>query len=142
MRVQVSRGNLVPTFQHASRIAKRRDHMQKNDFRMKSPRQPRGSLVSGPDTEAYGGEGGIRTPGSALRHYDGLANRCFRPLSHLSGVWAGLHTDGSTGCYFFSKAATYRLHLTAAAGGALDHWAGEIELTAIIWSCISPLTTT
>jgi hypothetical protein len=32
-----------------------------------------------------GGEGGIRTLGSALRHYDGLANRCFRPLSHLSG---------------------------------------------------------
>jgi len=34
--------------------------------------------------ESTGGEGGIRTPGSALRHYDGLANRCFRPLSHLS----------------------------------------------------------
>ena len=33
-----------------------------------------------------GGEGGIRTPGSALRHYDGLANRCFRPLSHLSAA--------------------------------------------------------
>src|SRR5581483_12279060 len=32
-----------------------------------------------------GGEGGIRTPGSALRHYAGLANRFFRPLSHLSG---------------------------------------------------------
>src|SRR5262249_1523646 len=31
-----------------------------------------------------GGEGGIRTPGRALRPYDGLANRCFRPLSHLS----------------------------------------------------------
>ena len=34
--------------------------------------------------EITGGEGGIRTLGSALRHYDGLANRCFRPLSHLS----------------------------------------------------------
>src|ERR1051326_8158365 len=32
-----------------------------------------------------GGEGGIRTLGRALRPYDGLANRCFRPLSHLSG---------------------------------------------------------
>ena len=32
----------------------------------------------------YGGEGGIRTLGRALRPYDGLANRCFRPLSHLS----------------------------------------------------------
>ncbi len=33
-----------------------------------------------------GGEGGIRTLGRALRPYDGLANRCFRPLSHLSGL--------------------------------------------------------
>jgi hypothetical protein len=32
-----------------------------------------------------GGEGGIRTPGTGLSQYDGLANRCFRPLSHLSG---------------------------------------------------------
>jgi chaperonin GroES len=39
-----------------------------------------------------GGEGGIRTLGSAFRHYDGLANRCFRPLSHLSGFWAGQFT--------------------------------------------------
>ena len=31
-----------------------------------------------------GGEGGIRTLGSAIRHYGGLANRCFQPLSHLS----------------------------------------------------------
>src|SRR5690349_16706038 len=31
-----------------------------------------------------GGEGGIRTPGRGLSPYDGLANRCFRPLSHLS----------------------------------------------------------
>lgn len=31
-----------------------------------------------------GGEGGIRTPGTGLSQYDGLANRCFRPLSHLS----------------------------------------------------------
>src|SRR5580658_8862123 len=33
-----------------------------------------------------GGEGGIRTPGTGLGQYDGLANRCFRPLSHLSGT--------------------------------------------------------
>src|SRR5579872_836530 len=32
-----------------------------------------------------GGEGEIRTPGTGLGQYDGLANRCFRPLSHLSG---------------------------------------------------------
>ena len=34
--------------------------------------------------EIYGGEGGIRTLGRGLGPYDGLANRCFRPLSHLS----------------------------------------------------------
>ena len=34
-----------------------------------------------------GGEGGIRTPGTGLGQYDGLANRCFRPLSHLSVRW-------------------------------------------------------
>ncbi len=33
-----------------------------------------------------GGEGEIRTPGTGLGPYDGLANRCFRPLSHLSGL--------------------------------------------------------
>src|SRR5580692_10883333 len=46
--------------------------------------------------EFYGGEGGIRTLGRALWPYDGLANRCFRPLSHLSvfnspdfsGLWS------------------------------------------------------
>ena len=30
------------------------------------------------------GEGGIRTPGTSVTPYDGLANRCFQPLSHLS----------------------------------------------------------
>ena len=34
--------------------------------------------------DVSGGEGGIRTPGTGLGPYDGLANRCFRPLSHLS----------------------------------------------------------
>ena len=32
------------------------------------------------------GEGGIRTRGTGLTPYDGLANRCFQPLSHLSRV--------------------------------------------------------
>jgi hypothetical protein len=36
-----------------------------------------------------GGEGGIRTPGTDLSPFDGLANRCFRPLSHLSAKWFG-----------------------------------------------------
>jgi hypothetical protein len=32
------------------------------------------------------GEGGIRTRGKVLRPSTGLANRRYRPLSHLSGV--------------------------------------------------------
>ena len=30
------------------------------------------------------GEGGIRTPGTGVNQYDGLANRWFQPLTHLS----------------------------------------------------------
>ena len=40
-----------------------------------------------------GGEGGIRTPGTGLGPYDGLANRCFRPLSHLSARLVGFNSD-------------------------------------------------
>ena len=32
-----------------------------------------------------GGQGGIRTPGKLLMAYGGLANRWFKPLTHLSG---------------------------------------------------------
>ncbi len=35
-------------------------------------------------TDGENGEGGIRTPGTGVTQYDGLANRCFQPLSHLS----------------------------------------------------------
>jgi hypothetical protein len=35
-----------------------------------------------------GGESGIRTRGTLVR-YDALAKRCFRPLSHLSGLPTG-----------------------------------------------------
>ena len=31
-----------------------------------------------------GGERGIRTPGTALQPYDGLANRCLKPLGQHS----------------------------------------------------------
>src|SRR5215813_11990685 len=74
-----------------------------------------------------GGEGGIRTPGSALRHYDGLANRCFRPLSHLSGSTLlnalgsiSLHytvnpgPDGTN--YFGCRSHHARAFMTGAAG--------------------------
>ena len=33
------------------------------------------------------GEGGIRTPGTGICPYDGLANRCLKPLGHLSKVF-------------------------------------------------------
>ncbi len=32
-----------------------------------------------------GGEGGIRTPGTGVSPYNGLANRRLQPLGHLSG---------------------------------------------------------
>ncbi len=33
----------------------------------------------------FNGEGGIRTRGTRMNPYNGLANRRFQPLSHLSG---------------------------------------------------------
>ena len=36
--------------------------------------------------ECAGGEGGIRTLGTGVSPYNGLANRRIRPLCHLSGV--------------------------------------------------------
>src|SRR5512141_92557 len=47
------------------------------------------AVVADSPAVCHGGEGGIRTPGRGLGPYDGLANRCFRPLSHLSGVFGG-----------------------------------------------------
>ena len=37
-----------------------------------------------PPLRKIGGNGGIRTHGSGLSLIDGLANRCLRPLSHVS----------------------------------------------------------
>ncbi len=34
----------------------------------------------------YYGEGGIRTPGAGFYQHDGLANRCIKPLCHLSNT--------------------------------------------------------
>ncbi len=36
--------------------------------------------------QKHGGEGGIRTLGTGISQYNGLANRRIRPLCHLSGV--------------------------------------------------------
>ena len=33
-----------------------------------------------------GGEGGIRTLGTGLKPYNGLANRCLQPLDHFSKI--------------------------------------------------------
>jgi hypothetical protein len=38
----------------------------------------------------FSGEGGIRTLGTSLSSYNGLANRPFRPLRHLSFLMHGL----------------------------------------------------
>jgi hypothetical protein len=38
------------------------------------------------DSENSGGEGGIRTLGTGISQYNGLANRRIRPLCHLSVV--------------------------------------------------------
>src|SRR5450755_2922093 len=47
-----------------------------------------------------GGEGGIRTPGTGVSPYNGLANRRLQPLGHLSGKFGGTNlvivaADGS-----------------------------------------------
>ena len=40
------------------------------------------------------GEGGIRTLGTSLSSYNGLANRPFRPLRHLSGIFLHIFKGG------------------------------------------------
>jgi hypothetical protein len=47
-----------------------------------------------------GGERGIRTLGTGYYQYDGLANRCFRPLSHLSVQGGGKVGHGPGGSQF------------------------------------------
>ena len=44
----------------------------------------KGAHLRGRRQEISGGERGIRTLGRALRPYGGLANRWFKPLTHLS----------------------------------------------------------
>ena len=41
-------------------------------------------LIRLESTDFAGGEGGIRTPGTGLGPYNGLANRRLQPLGHLS----------------------------------------------------------
>ena len=39
----------------------------------------------------HNGEGGIRTPGAGVYPHDGLANRCLKPLGHLSRSYQNDH---------------------------------------------------
>ena len=41
----------------------------------------------GTGVKTSGGEGGIRTLGTGVSPYNGLANRRIRPLCHLSGLY-------------------------------------------------------
>src|ERR1700681_464947 len=43
------------------------------------------------ENKQYGGEGGIRTLGTGVSPYNGLANRRIRPLCHLSGGFTVYH---------------------------------------------------
>ena len=54
-------------------------------------RSPQTKKPTYPEASAgKGGEGGIRTLGTGLSPYDGLANRWFQPLIHLTGwIWKG-----------------------------------------------------
>jgi hypothetical protein len=49
-----------------------------------------------------GGEGGIRTLGTGVSPYNGLANRRIRPLCHLSGVRTYILPRLKLGLYRFS----------------------------------------
>ena len=49
-------------------------------LRQECSEQPRGILIE------IGGEAGIRTLGTALRPYNGLANRRLQPLGHLTAA--------------------------------------------------------
>ena len=59
-------------------------------IRAESRREPRGGLKTGPRRQTkrskFGGEAGIRTLGTTLRSYNGLANRRLQPLGHLTAT--------------------------------------------------------
>ena len=58
------------------------------------------------------GEGGIRTPGRGVNPYDGLANRCLKPLGHLSERYFNNLLLAGRCC----KKITVKLHFFIAAG--------------------------
>ena len=58
------------------------------------------------------GEGGIRTRGRGVNPYDGLANRCLKPLGHLSERSFNNLLHAGRCC----KKITVKLHFFIAAG--------------------------
>ena len=58
----------------------------------KAPSDSKGWIQTGPT-----GEGGIRTRGTGLIPYNGLANRRLQPLGHLSRIAGRRHRTGRTG---------------------------------------------
>src|SRR5580692_1957096 len=63
-----------------------------------------------------GGEGGIRTPGTGVSPYNGLANRRLQPLGHLSGDFHQFNMvcGGSSAGLHFGRPATSPLSSIAA----------------------------
>ncbi len=54
----------------------------------------------------YNGEGGIRTRGTEGNPYDGLANRCLKPLGHLSKSLLYRALQKQLEVYFFLSATS------------------------------------
>ncbi len=58
------------------------------------------------------GEGGIRTHGTGMTPYNGLANRRFQPLSHLSKMFLRPIVFANTQAKYASSTATAELTLS------------------------------
>ncbi len=72
-------GLYYPTEPHDQRLETGRGRSKSGQLSsVESPRRVIDPQVT------YGGEAGIRTLGTGLSPYNGLANRRFRPLSHLT----------------------------------------------------------
>jgi hypothetical protein len=73
--------------QEAQGAQKERKRRSGQPFSRQGRGERKGAFVGGGagiGAQKNGGERGIRTLGTDYYQYDGLANRCFRPLSHLS----------------------------------------------------------
>ncbi len=109
-----------------------------------SGRQPaaivdRGVRSDAPN-EMRNGEGGIRTPGTGLTPFNGLANRRFKPLSHLSGVWRSVYSPrrshDSAANPFIQRAYHY-----SGRGTSRSHWrppGGQVGAASVL-GCIAAL---